>query len=501
MNISDFNNKEFRLKTFHKIKNKQKNTIPFILNNIQKQILYKIRELKEKNKPLRLCILKPRQVGITTFFCNYFLDTVCWRSNQFYAIVAHRRDVNKTIFEEYIRFTYDRFPQNILNKPHSDSANQLFWKEHGSQVIVRSDLHGQACNILHLTEVSRIKKTAENLGEWYQSVPLENGIIIQESTANGLNYFYDHWQEINSNKDSIWTPMFLEWWQHKEYQIHDILKNITEEEKELKAKYNIKDSQLLFRRQRIEESGGSRIDIETGISGKTLFKQNYPMHDREAFISSGGCIFNQINLNIMLQKKDILIKEQQYESGMLKIYKTKKNTKYLISADTSEGTGNDFSVAIIFDVTNFEIVGKLRGKYRPKTLAKYLNRLGKFYNYAIIAPERNNHGHAVIDDLETLGCTNIYRHTKDQEYGFPTTSITKQLYITTLEELIETKEIDITDKETIRECMSFGYHKGKMQAMRGHDDCVIALAIGSYIITRIKQRYQEIPIRKKPIGL
>ena len=48
------------------IKTKPGELIPFKLNSIQKKIIAKIRELQAEGKPIRIWILKARQMGCST---------------------------------------------------------------------------------------------------------------------------------------------------------------------------------------------------------------------------------------------------------------------------------------------------------------------------------------------------------------------------------------------------------------------------------------------------
>ncbi len=48
-------------------------------------------------------------------------------------------------------------------------------------------------------------------------------------------------------------------------------------------------------------------------------------------------------------------------------------------------------------------VAELTGKIEPSTFAAYLDELGRWYNNADMLPERNNHGHLLIRELQRLG--------------------------------------------------------------------------------------------------
>ena len=134
------------------------------------------------------------------------------------------------------------------------------------------------------------------------------------------------------------------------------------------------------------------------------------------------------------------------------------------------------------------IIATLRGKYLPHDLARYLQKIGEYYNNALIVVERNT-GHAVLNELiRHTDYRMIYYHREyDQKGqgvrrpGFPTTPKTRGMILADLEKTIEDRYPIIPDIQVIEECLNFGYDNGKAQAIHGNDDCVMALAIGNYL--------------------
>jgi hypothetical protein len=103
----------------------------------------------------------------------------------------------------------------------------------------------------------------------------------------------------------------------------------------------------------------------------------------------------------------------------------------------------------------------------------------------MIAVERNNHGHSVINSLlNQEKYPNIYEH-DDKKLGFLTTSSSKAIILTSksgLVNAVEDGELKIYDKEFYRECFTFEYKGtksgGSMGAMKGsYDDRIMAGAI------------------------
>jgi len=76
--------------------------------------------------------------------------------------------------------------------------------------------------------------------------------------------------------------------------------------------------------------------------------------------------------------------------------------KYVAAADTAEGLEqNDWDVAYIADRSQsvLDTVAELRGHWSPHTFALEAAKLCIYYGRAPIWPEKNNHGHAVIEAM------------------------------------------------------------------------------------------------------
>ncbi|MFH0814320.1 MAG: hypothetical protein V2A69_16005 [Pseudomonadota bacterium] len=499
-----------RLSGFYFIKNKDKQKTAFRPNLVQQEIVKTIEKLRAQEKPVRIIILKPRQVGCTTFFGVRFFDKVYWNPNQFMAIIAHQSDMAHTIFDEIIKFVHKNLPPEYYRKAYHDSVNQLAWQDNFSQLKVTTDAHGITPNLLHLTEVARYENAQETIGEALPGVP-RSGEVVQESTANGSGgYFFDACQEAINNPEGIWTFIFLRWWIHEEYTL-PVPRGFQETEQELELLQTVPGltrGNLVFRREKIEEMHGDRIDVETGLSGVMLFQQNYPFNPQEAFIVKNSSLFDTIALHDMLMTLKPPLSIQQQGRGYLRVFKNLEDEKYLISCDPSYGEAGDYSAVTVFKQKTREIVATLHGKYVPRELAKHLVRLGKFYDNALLAIERNT-GHAVLNEIiNHIDYVNIYyhteydeRHNKCAKAGFPTTAITRNQILPALEDAIASRQILIPDEHYIHECIHFGHKNGKWQATEGHDDRVMSLAIGNYLCMQSEQSLKPPVMSLKPTGL
>jgi hypothetical protein len=165
---------------------------------------------------------------------------------------------------------------------------------------------------------------------------------------------------------------------------------------------------------------------------------------------------------------------------------------YYIGADIGMGVkGGDFSVAQVLDSEKRQ-VAVWRGLVHPDYFADVLFNLGRFFNEALIAPENNAHGLLTAIRLgRDMAYPNVYTEVNegklnDQEsitIGFRTTAKTKPLIIDRLRASLREGEMQINDKTTLREMLSFIVtESGKMEAESGtHDDCVMSLAIANHV--------------------
>jgi len=95
---------------------------------------------------------------------------------------------------------------------------------------------------------------------------------------------------------------------------------------------------------------------------------------------------------------------------------------YVVGSDVAEGvTGGDYSCASVIDGDTGEIVAAYRALIAPIELGKVLFRLGYWYNRALVAVEKNNHGYAtLIHLLDPLQYPNVYRRMAREMIGSPT---------------------------------------------------------------------------------
>jgi len=243
------------------------------------------------------------------------------------------------------------------------------------------------------------------------------------------------------------------------------------------------------------------------------------------------CVFSTERLLIMQGKckskfKRGDIEQKQFKlskTGNLVTFKDKKPVgegHYIIGADVAEGleTG-DYSVAQILDHKTCEQVAIWRGHVSPDKFASILIELGRYYNNAWLAPERNFHGFGVVNRIRDQKYNRLYSEydipqetikqggaTGVKKYGWDTTAKTRPILVQDLSTFISEGHVIINDPNTIDELFTFVYDKdGYTGALRGcFDDRVMGLGIAIQVFRRksipvIQNKTPSQPLKIDPI--
>lgn len=502
------------IENFIKIRDKKSRIVPLILNKPQEKLYNVIKKMKQEGKPVRILILKARQMGFSTCTGGIIFSQVATHKNTDAAIVAHKDDSSTNLFNMY-KLMYNNLPDEIRPQLKASNAKELVFNNKNNSglnsrircMTAGSEGLGRSFTLkyLHISELAfwqgDVKKTLLGL---FQAVPNDpDTMVIIESTANGYEEFQERW-EAAVKGESDFYPLFLGWNELDEYSMPYTGFDLTDEEKELKKEYNLTDDQLTWRRWCIKNNCGG--DVE-------LFKQEYPICPEEAFLTTGKCVFDQQKIMDRLKqlkpplkkgyfeykyddskprdKKISDIKWIDDEKGFISIYKLPRNeASYTLGGDTAGDTEGDYFAAHMIDNNTGEQVAVYHNMTDETLFARQMFCLGKYYNYAKLAIEANFSTYP-IKELSRLGYNNLYVRDKEDNftagiipsYGFKTTSITRPLIISSLVDIVREHVELINDKFTLLECLTFITNEhGRKEAMEGkHDDLVMSAGIGYYV--------------------
>lgn len=205
-----------------------------------------------------------------------------------------------------------------------------------------------------------------------------------------------------------------------------------------------------------------------------------------------------------IEKLERAVHPPKKEREGLKIYKEYDASHvYQMGIDSSEGMDTneaslrknqkDSGVIVIWDKTADEEAAIYSAKIPPRVLAEKAVLFAAWYGNPLIVPEINSMGFALLDKLDDLGYTNIYRRKEYdrvlkkslKKVGFRTTAASKQLLISHFEELLRLRNPKVYSQETIAEFKTFVYtdnakKKGAGATQGMHDDKVMATLLAAF---------------------
>ncbi|MFW5438108.1 hypothetical protein [Paenibacillus apiarius] len=514
---------EYLIEMFFVIVDKDKNTVPFFLNEVQRSFLRDINKAKDEYRTgerlhLKFLVLKGRQQGFTSFITAYQLANAIISKNFSGFTLADSGDNTNTIFEDKAKFIHNQLPEalqpsikyNNRREFHFDVLNSR-WRVNtaGNKEVGRS----KTINFFHGSEAafwSGMQSIIAGLGQ----ALTKDSVQILETTANGFNEYKDLWDGENN-----WENKFYAWWRTPEYR----LPFSRDGKEQFIQSVNNHDSHPTSEQRKIFEKI-KRLRENESLDWEQLhwyynkwkdlkeeLDQEYPCYPEEAFLATGKNVFDKekvITRIEELRKKyktnepvrgdfvwnvhgeqiwDNSIKFVPDDSGFITLYKQpSKGRPYVIGGDIAEG-GTDFSSGQVLDNISGDQVAVWHGHIDTDLFAKNMYCLGKYYNEALIAIEMNFDLHPV-KELTRLNYYKQYRREnvdsnsgdkQDDKFGFRTTSITRPVIISNLVTVVRESIETINDITTLQEMLTFVRNeKGKPEAIVGkHDDTVLALAI------------------------
>jgi hypothetical protein len=504
--------------------------IPLELNKPQ-QILHSIVEdIRRQGRLVRIVALKARRMGFSTYFSGRYYHKVSWNHNRYAVQITHEPEATDALFKMVKRF-HDFTPPEIKPQTKYNNARLLEFNtkdgrglNSGFRVATagKEDFgSGQLIHYLHLSEAAKwpAENTESLLTSLLQAVPddMETEVCF-ESTAKGIGgEFYDRFwnaryrvwiskQDENGNPvivetmnttadvNNVYTSIFLPWFVFDENRLTPPADfELTPDEVREKKQYGLFDDQIYWRRFTIANKCNSSIDI---------FNQEHPATPELAFLGTGRPVFD--NAKLLRLKEAVPNPIARYEvvpgtsswmakaDGRLSVWEEPiYGRNYIVTSDIAEGLrGGDFTVADVVDHQTGKQVAHWHGKIDPDAWASVLIAIGKRYNVALLAPERNNHGLTTITFIVAEGYPNLYVEMVPdppgkprKRYGWVTSNATRPLILDNLIREVREDTHTILNRDTFDEMMSFKIQdNGRYEADAGrHDDRVICIAIAKHL--------------------
>ena len=479
---------------------------PFVANNFQ-------RILDDSVSPSDLwhLILKPRQVGISTYEDLRLLEKCLTVHGTRAAIISHEIDATTRLLRKVHLALADLVQRKVkingkVVKTKYSSKYEISFPDMNSWLYIgtagkRAFSRGDSLTDVHASEIA-FWANAGALMTGLVGALVSTAEVWIESTANGMGgYFYDMVKKCEGG-DGPAKLHFFPWQNFPEYSQTppgDVVWSASEID--LARRFKLTPGQLWWRRCKMAK-------YETADE----FYQEFPMTIDEAFIVSGSCFFEKESLREMTARarKPLLVGTietvgarsvaRPMEGGYLSIYDHPRlDRSYILSVDGSEGVeGGDSLSALVLDRERCSEAAWISGLLDPLDAAKAIFALGQHYNWAWIAVEQQS-GAAILSHLVELNYPRLFKRvdpTGDDpkpKLGFRTDANTRPLALGALRSMMKRRVWGCASEQFLKQATTFVRHNdGGYRASSGcHDDDIMAAAICAFL-------HQRLPVDATP---
>lgn len=437
-----YENPDAFVQTQLKVVNHKGDTVPFKYTWSQLQVARKIKEIEAQKLPIRLYILKSRQVGMSTMIAARIFSKVWAKDNTEALIMAHQEIRAKELIGR-CKFFYTSLKDSLKLKLAQDSKAALQFADTRGLLNIISAKNWEAAvggtkQLLQLSEFSRYSKAMTILQGMEHPVIYSPGTeVYLETTGHGHGTeAHQFWDACKAGYEN-YVPLFLAWqndpactWKFESERDRDY---------KLGEAYEY-EPRLEERMRHFKLSAGNVYYCYQYLKNKSHgdyedFLENYPCDDEEAWRASGQSYFGAENINALktadfpftykvwntfsLDREfttfdDLQTVEMLDENGnkpFLKIWKgPNAMASYVVSGDSAEGLEDgNFSSTFVIDMDTLEMMAEFHGKVRPDEHARIISSVCNIYNGAIAAPEYNTPGNVTLSELKRVYFGNIYR--------------------------------------------------------------------------------------------
>ncbi len=433
------------IQTYVRIVSLDEGLVPFKMYPFQKEMVGTFH-----NNRFTICKL-PRQSGKSTVMVSYLLHYALFNPSVNIAILANKAATARDLLGR-LQLAYEHLPKWLQQGVMSWNKGSLEL-ENGSKILASSTsasaVRGGSYNIIFLDEFAYVPSNVAE--QFFSSVypTISSGKstkVMIVSTPHGMNMFYKIWTDAEEKRNS-YIPIEVHW------------SEVPGRDEKWKKETIANTSEQQFNTEFECEFLGS---IDTLISPSTLRRLAYrtPI---------------QSNANLDIYEKPI------------------EDHTYLLTADVSRGTSNDYSAFIVFDVTSvpYRMVAKFRdNEIKPLLFPQRIHQVAKAYNTAFVLIEVNDIGEQVANAMQyDMEYDNMImasmRGRAGQilgggfsggraQLGVRTTKAVKKIGCSNLKQLVEDNKLIVEDFDTINELSTFIVKGSSHEADDGCNDDMVA---------------------------
>ena len=433
------------IESYIKIVSLDEGLVPFKLYDFQKDMVGTF----HKNR-FTICKL-PRQSGKSTTIIAYLLHYVLFNPNVNVAILANKAATARDLLGR-LQLAYEHLPQWLQQGVMSWNKGSLEL-ENGSKILASSTsasaVRGGSYNIIFLDEFAYVPSNVAE--QFFSSVypTISSGKttkVMIVSTPHGMNMFYKLWVDAE-NKRNSYIPIEVHW-----------------------SEVPGRDEE--WKRETIKNTSESQFNTEFECE----------------FLGSINTLISPHKLKTLAY-----LNPENSHKG-LDVYKQpEKGRTYLVTADVSRGTSNDYSAFVVFDVSEvpYRIVAKYRdNEIKPLLFPQKIYHVAKAYNQAFVLVEVNDIGEQVANALQyDMEYDNLIMASMrgragqvlgggfsggKAQMGVRTTKAVKKIGCSNLKQLVEDNKLIVDDYDCINELSTFIVKGSSFEADDGCTDDLVA---------------------------
>lgn len=507
--------------------------IPFRLNRAQRHLLGVMEEMRRSGRPIRIILLKARQLGGSTLIQVYMSwIQMIHRKNWHSVICAHVKDSARNIramftqllggYPEALNDDGEKRPMKFV--PFEGAQNVRLITGRDCRVAVASaesqdSMRGSDIAMAHLSEVAFWRETPRQTPEELMraicsSVPLEPyTLVAMESTANGVgNFFHKEWLRAAASENGVSDKkaVFIPW-----YMI-DIYSLPVENPEEFFRSFNAYEKMLWERGCTLEQINWYRRK-SAEYSSKEQMHAEFPTTEDEAFVASDMNVFSPANVGKLREQCSAPRTGElgaggftATPSGKLRLWsEPEAKASYVVAVDVGgRSERSDWSViAVLKSGDRPEVAAQWRGHADHDVVANKAMDIAAFYNGALLVIESNTLESADDETSSASVLARVYRsysntfcrgRTNDalsatNNIGFHTNRHTKALIIDGLMEAVRENAYVERDGDACNEFLTYRrMPNGSYQAAAGyHDDILMTRAIALHILTEYPHHFAK----------
>ena len=433
------------IQEYIKIVSLDEGLVPFKLYDFQKEMVGTFH-----NNRFTICKL-PRQSGKSTTIIAYLLHYVLFNPSVNVAILANKAATARDLLGR-LQLAYEHLPGWLQQGVMSWNKGSLEL-ENGSKILASSTsasaVRGGSYNIIFLDEFAYVPSNVAE--QFFSSVypTISSGKttkVMIVSTPHGMNMFYKLWSDAENERNS-YIPIEVHW-------------------------SEVPGRDDAWKAETIKNTSESQFNTEFECE----------------FLGSIDTLISPTKLRVLAYKNPI-----QSNAGLELYDKPKEGHTYVLTADVSRGTSNDYSAFLVFDVTEmpYRIVAKFRdNEIKPMLFPAKIYEVARAYNQAFVLIEVNDIGEQVATAMQfDMEYDNLImasmRGRAGQvlgggfsggraQLGVRTTKAVKRIGCSNLKQMIEDDKLIVEDLEIISELSTFIVKGSSFEADDGCTDDLVA---------------------------